>query len=788
LIVTSRLLPRRGAAPSDSGRSGILQAFVSNSIIVLMHCFRNVSWRFSGLISRIWPWLACLCVVSPLFANDSAELKIDNIRIGLGNVLKVGCWTSIQFDVTGPGEARITPVIRCTDPEGHATLQPLEETILSSTRPTPVRGLVKSGRLEGSIQIQLWQGDKELVTTTLRNQRPASEFTALRQMTQLWVSVGQQPLFSRGLKYWKQIGPQAVEHVELEELGDALWTPEVLDGVDVLILNGDAAISGECSEALRGWVQQGGRLIVPVGDGVDELARSPLAGWLPIMPSGQVDISKLTGFNDLVPRSSTLRTLATLPAGRLDRNAGQVIASGLSEPLALRAAYGAGQVVIVAVKLDDVPLSNWEAESQAHLAGLLAGKWSVGQPLPGEQAESTSELNPAAVTELQSQINFAVDSFPGITRTSHWGVMGWIVLFAAVIGPLDYLLVHLWLRRPEWTWGTLTVWSLLAAAIAIVYAGSENDHSVAAQQLEMLDLDATTGTVRSRSWAGFYSTGNRRCRASASIDPALKPDQAGGTPRISWVSRPVEGFRGMYRSGGIDPSQPQYQFLTGRDGIENMPARIWSTVSLACEWDGPWDVKRWITSELTDEGTNRLSGRIVHHFPVELTDWFLAYGSFIYFEHGADSLKPPAFPADLPWDLSRAGSNLLRGRLMALAQPSGSSPQRLDMQFGRSEYDVRSTSPETIGLAVTFYGAIGGRAYTTLGNQGLERADLSQLLELDRAILFGRLKLPTTEIQLDGTSPPREEQSVLVRVILPVHRVVRSGDSPTSPDLLIRPK
>jgi hypothetical protein len=757
-----------------------------------MQRFRNVYWRSpapAGLAAPGWLLLLCFSLgVSPLAADEPTEPSISNIQIGFGNVLKLGCWTPIRFDVTGPGGARMTPVVRCADPEGHATLQPLPEVVLSTAQPTPIRGLIKSGRLEGPIQIQLWQNGRELAATTLRHQSPAGGFTALRQSTQFWVTVGDQPLFSRGLKHWKQTSPRAVQHVELEDLENPLWSPDVLDGVDVFILNGDTAMTDESSDALRDWVRRGGRLIVPVGNAVNELRQSPLAGWLPALPTGQVDVSKLTGFNDLVPRSSTLRMLTTLPAGRLDRAQGHVVASGLSEPLALRAAYGIGQVTMVAVKLDDVPLSNWEPESQAQLSGLLAGKWSVGQPLPGEQSESGSELNPAAVTELQSQLTFAIDSFQGITRSSHWVVMGWIALFAVVIGPLDYALVHLWLRRPEWTWGTLAFWSLLASAIAIVRADSLNEHPMTSRQFEILDLDATTDTVRSRSWFGFYSDANRRRRVTATIDPALQP--SGSTarpPRLSWVSRPVEGFRGMYRSGGIDDSQPQYQFFPDHDGIENLPARIWSTVSLACEWDTPLDVNRWITADLVDEGSNRISGKIVHHFPAELTDWFLAYGSFSYFEHGDDLLAPPPLPPDIPWDLGRAGSNLLRGRLIALTQPADSRHQGLDLQFGRSDYDVRSTSPETIGLAVTFYDAIGGRAYTTLGNQGLEQADLSQLLELDRAILFGRLKLPPTNIQLDGKSPPREEQSVLVRVILPVRRVARSGDVPPSPDLLIRP-
>src|SRR5690606_13834940 len=130
-------------------------------------------------------------------------------------------------------------------------------------------------------------------------------------------------------------------------------------------------------------------------------------------PRGQVAIGKLSGIQDLVPRSAPLRTLTTIPAALLDREQGVALATDLSDPLVLRAAYGTGQVTVVAVRLDQGPLATWEAESQARLVGALSG---VPVPWDSQRAVAvpeTTTFDPSAITDLQAQLNNSLDHFDG---------------------------------------------------------------------------------------------------------------------------------------------------------------------------------------------------------------------------------------------------------------------------------------------------------------------------------------------------------------------------------------
>lgn len=737
--------------------------------------------------------VAMLAAAVPAAAGEDTPLGVQQVRIGLDGTFKVGSWTALEFDVTGPAGRVFTPVIRTADPDGQPTQQPLPDITLSGEEPVHVRGLFRSGRLDGAVQIQLFDSEKIVHTVSLKTDGSRG-WKALQQQTQVWVSVGDQPVFERGLKLWNAIRSGSVHLTALPDLSREIWSSAGLDGVDVLVVNADAELSVETSRSLQEWVSRGGNMIVPVGNGVARLADSPLADWIPIRPEGQLDISKLNGINALVPRSSTLRLLTTIPAAGLSRTQGSVIATGLTEPLVVRSAYGIGQVTLVAIKLDQQPLSTWEPESQGRLAAVLAGVTPPHEmAVETARSEGGAELNPAAVTDLQMQLNHSLDSFSGISRSGHWGVMGWIALFILCIGPLDFALVHYYFRRPEWTWLTLPAWIVLASWWAVSLGNSVNDRPAAARQLDMVDLDLATGTTRVNSWYVYYSVRDERSRIDVKASAPFLPVAATAplTLRTTWPNRPGEGFRGMSRSGGIDESRPEYRFFVDQSGIENLPTRIWSSGAVNCQWESVGDLSELISADLVEHGPNQLSGTIRHQLPAPLHDWFLAYGNFAYFQRPAAGEQAPALEPGMAWDVSQAGSNLLRGRLVALTQSRSAGEQlqsSVEHQYARADYDPLTRDPLVIGLAATFFETMGGKGYTGLENQSLTRQDLSRLLKLDRAILFGRIELSPTEVAVNSSELPLQGQTVLVRMVLPVKRIERTSDAPPPADLLKPPK
>ena len=85
-----------------------------------------------------------------------------------------------------------------------------------------------------------------------------------------------------------------------------------------------------------------------------------------------------------------------------------------------------------------------------------------------------------------------------------------------------------------------------------------------------------------------------------------------------------------------------------------------------------------------------------------------------------------------------------------------------------STYDQMSRDPLEITRILTFHTEADGSKYTGLTNRLLEDEDLSHLLGLGRAILFGRLDAPVASVRIDGTAVPAERETTFIRIILPV--------------------
>jgi len=734
--------------------------------------------------------IACLAFFSTIARGDDVAMQVANIRIGQDGAFKLGDWTAIEFDLTGPSGLEVTPVLRAVDPDGQGTFQPFAPVKVNpDNSPTRVRGLFQSGKLNASLQLQLLDQDHTLDTIPLRV-GTGHPFHAYGQSTSFWLTVGEQNVFSRGVERLNTLQPNSARQIALTEFSHPIWNPAGLDSIDVITFNGDVAIDEETSRSLQQWVLRGGRLIVSVGNTVNQLAANPISTWLPIKPQGLGEVAKLTAIQDLVPRSSQLRTLTTVPAAVLDRTQGLVIASDLVGPLVMRTAYGAGQVTVVAVKLSDPPISTWDADSQGRLAGVLTGISTGGNLTePSLPTTKSADFDPSAVTGLQSQLLHTLDHFDALPRTAPWTVIGWIALFAVVIGPLDYLLVTKGLRRPEWTWLTMPCWIALASSLAILRGNGMNEQPEVARQMDSVDIDLSSGTLRGQSWFNFYSNKTQRKKIDVQLNPAFLNADADSL-RICWFPRPGEGYRGMSGSGGLSETRPQYRFFVNQQGIDNLPVQQWSSGAVSSQWEIPDSPKTFLTGELVEMGLNRLTGQIQHHLPGELTDWFLAYGNFAYFDRPPVGEKSQPLPAGKDWNLSTAGSNLLRGRLtnMIYEQNTGLQQKATDEQLQRTPYNPDSTVPLTWELMTSFYQAVGGEGYSHLTNESLQHLDLSETIQLKRAVLFGKLDLAPMTYQVDGKEMTLQKRSTMVRLIIPVVSQQRDSNAPPPQEILVPKK
>ena len=438
--------------------------------------------------------------------------------------------------------------------------------------------------------------------------------------------------------------------------------------------------------------------------------------------------------------------------------------------------------------MDQPPLAQWGARDD--LAMVIAG---ITPPWDDEEfstQEGGDGFNPTGVSDFQTQVVLAIDQSDQINRSTHWIAMGWMVFLAIVVGPLDYYLLNYVIKKPQLTWFTLPIWLALIVYWTTSSARATNTQPLTTRQIDVVDVDTTVDEIRCKSWMNFYSPATRRYSIKASLAvPELENLLPPQFIMTSWAERPESGYRGMYRPGGRDSSKASYEITPNHQQINNLPVRIWSTRTVNTEWEMPVESSQLVRSDLVDNGSGRLKGEIQNLLPIDLHDWFLAYGGFAYFprEDGTAASVPLERQATFVLDEGR--SNILRGYLLRLqgTTTKGRLKSSRDAQFNREDYDVLSRNAYDIFRILSFHEITGGIEFSTLSNQSLPELDLSTHVDLGRAVLFGRVDEPVTTFEIDGDLPPAENHETLVRIILPVRIQKRSTSAPPDPELLKTP-
>jgi hypothetical protein len=476
-----------------------------------------------------------------------------------------------------------------------------------------------------------------------------------------------------------------------------------------------------------------------------------------------------------------------VPAARLGQTGGDVLVPGLDGPLLVQVPHGFGRVTFLAVDLDRAPLADWAGLHEMCLKILARGR-DENQHLKSQESTQLAQLG---VTDLASQLHFAQDDFPRVARFSVWGIMGLVLIYLLIIGPLDYFLVHRVLKKPQLTWITFPGWVLVAVGLSIGLAERTNGQGLQANQVDIIDIDAASQQVRGQSWVTLYSPETRRY--AVKVEPQTRTwnnGEAPGTPplpsRLSWSGAPEAGIGGMYRPGGLQLARRLYQFGEAATEIENLPISIWSTQSLTAQWDHvPLESKTegpLIESALQSVGVGRLSGSITHQLPFPLDDCLLAFGNRVYFPmQRVRGVPMPILGPLQTWEVggqSRGEQRELRGYLTQVTSTrvpkETGSAKETRVQIEQTPYNPLSRDRTELVRMLTFHQAAGGSSYTRLRDDQLQELDLSLQLRMGRAVLFGRLKSNSpaaARVVVDGQALNPAAQATYIRCVLPVEHI-----------------
>ena len=771
---------------------------------------------------------------APAFADDtdspaSGAVTSHDVQVGIGGVLKAGRWAEARLTVGGLSGSTAALRVTATDAEGQLAEFVGSDVAVSANGSATLTALFQVGRLDRPLTLKVLSEGRTVEQTVLRPSLTVSASTGndalswqvARPEELLVASVGQ-PVGMAAASEDASRAASGVRHIPLNSVTGLPVHAAGYESLDALILclpatsgtgtqNGPSGPTayepGEVqADALRRWVAAGGHLIVSVALEVERLNQSPLADWLPVTlgetPASQRDLAGLESFSR---RNELIVIRGRVPAARIDSHDGRVLVNGLDGPLIVQSAYGNGRVTVIGLDLNRSPLVEWAPQS-ALLRRLIQGGQAQQQD---SDSGSSSQLTRAGITDLKTQWHASQEWFPEVHRPATWTVMGLILLYVVVIGPLDWLVVHKLLRRPWLTWLTFPLATVLVTGAAWWYGNRQNDQPLSMNQYDVVDIDARLGELRGRSWFSLYSPDSRRyaleaepaawgTNASAEVagadessshatgetvplahtagggDTAAPSTALAGEPlRLGWSGIPETGYGGMYREGGLNLVTAGYRLDVARGRIGNLPLPVWSTRSCRAEWTA--HVPDLVESSLSSSAAGQLAGTIRHHLPGEIEDWVIAYGRRAYLPVSRDSDSPAS--RIRPGQTWSPGQSIVRQRELAgfltgtrATRVAGKRKTDDTVQFSQEVYQPLNREPADIIRVLTFHSVTGGRDYTGLTNHELRKLDLTELLSLNRAVLFGRLRLPASRILVDGTPMTPARHAGFVRIVLPVRQ------------------
>ncbi len=690
--------------------------------------------------------------------------------MGFDGFLKVGQWTPVEaaFGKVSGTDCEVESL----DPDGNGVVQPLFRHA-ADRQPGVWSGVFRVGRLDGAIEVRLKDKQGQVVNRRRLSVQPGSEspITIARQSVQVWLEVEfNSPVLDESA---------GVHVVRWNEWPSVAETPWALDGVDGVLVSSRSALSDVMFAELQRWSKRGGHLVVLATASREEIAATTLSPLLMQL----VDVRERTRTNDLsgieafTVRSRKISGASRTPITILAPKEGRTLVSCAEGPLVTRGCFGFGQVTVLGFDLASPPFSKWDGRS-AFLSRLL---------FRGAETETAivklvegSRLSQSGITDLATQWRAAAVEIPEVARPSLWGVLGLLLVYALVIGPLDYLLVHRLLRRPHWTWATLPLLVACAAMGTAWLARNVNGATSRLVQLDVIDIDARRQDVRARSWATAYMTDNHHWSVEAeprtfghmTVDFATKP-------QVSWLGFPENSPGGMYRASGFDLGHLTYKTSVERQRLEGVPIGQWSTKSLTSEasWTAPHLL---VESMLTSEGFGELNGSVIHRLPFTFTDWIVAFENWIFRPHPKQGDEATKWAPNQPWDpnSSMVHKREMRGFLTRTKATKIQAKRGVvseDILIEQERYNTTNIEPDDILLMMTLHEAAGGKSYTGLDHNGLRLLDLSPHLSLDRAVLIARLPEPQTDWKFDGAVRSPTRSNSFVRMLLPVKRQTQSS-------------
>ncbi|MDR1957681.1 MAG: hypothetical protein LBQ54_01305 [Planctomycetaceae bacterium] len=539
------------------------------------------------------------------------------------------------------------------------------------------------------------------------------------------------------------------------------------------IYNGMTAQSKQIA-ALKEWLRLGGHVIFAAGKSSEPLIAgedAPLAAFLPgtfermttlrlaspyeiyaapLQPTGSTPMN-MTGSDDApfleVPFFRDVQ-------GKVEAQEGDL-------PIAVHSSYGLGLLTYFAGDLEKAPLSNWKDRRF-----LIARLFGVKERRPEQPFYSGQGMIHLGYHDLAGQLRSALERFPDVRVISFSVLVVFSVFYILIVGPGDWFVVHKLLKRPKRTWVTFPCWVILFCGLVVVIAGMFRTGQTVLNQVDLIDIDTRSGTVRGTSWMSFYSPKTAEYNLRYQPWTANPEENAGLSARFAWFGLAGNALGGMSAKTMNFAQWEKPYGMNSSAEITRLPMLTASTKSLTANWLST--AKDLFAGDLT-EVDEIPSGHIINTLDWDLEQCFLVYGRWMI------ELKTVAAGALIEVNSSCKRRDL---RTVLAGGQHVFDDDRIGSQRYAGRYNAESADIPYILRTMMFYSAAGGQKEFVLQNGYQQTIDMSRLLLTQNAIFIGIAKprdkasfgsqIFRTDGAMDGTRIDASQKTVIFRAVFPI--------------------
>lgn len=737
---------------------------------------RKMNFQIVAWVSLFSCFLAGITDVNA----QSERMTIERLEAGFPSanksLLKIGRYNPVRVDLKNGSESFSGKVQFLTDdPDGIETRFEVPVQ-LGPGQVQTVRGLVCPGQSLPRIQVRLVDdsGWERLISKELPLENLQIVDASVRVVGVMGFPSGVEQLPNLpGISSTLKTGIKDLMVLPLNP-SELPGRTEALATINAIIIDTSnpetlAKIDEGRSEALKSWILDGGHLVIAVGSQRQSLLDSTLKPILPALPGSSVRTFDLGAIESLVgSRNPIVNTGQFMTVTRFDEIAERgstIIDTASSSPLIVRGVHGFGRITMLGVDVHDGPFVAWKDRTLfwAKALELKRRSQESEDTLGNNPLTSSSGFYDNQAADLAAALRTAIDQFQGVKVVGFGIVITLILAYLIAIGPGDYLIVRVWLKRPELTWITFPVIVVLVTSTVYLLTYRIKGRDLRVNKIDILDVDYVGKVSRGWSSASIFSPVNADYDAGFSPSGKSREILSGQFPKnpesliyqtTRWFDSPDEALGGTARPSTLNLSTSTYQFtgFSGTAQIENLRIPIWSTKTLEGRWMINGLAETPVRSSIARTGTDRVIGRITNLLDETMNEVILVYQSQVYdlgnLEPGSSVLVNPTKTQNLTGYLDRYAAGELKVSGQDWAERARVKLPRLVM-FHES----------------------GSAAIRNLNNGPLSRLDLSPLLSLNRPMLIARINRPASQLTLGGSvsvNDAKVDQVTLIRCLLPL--------------------